>query len=121
MSIRREERGKGAGERGTLDLRQKGLQRPQAYVAIWRQAAQGEKENATDLVFLGSCFDILPSFVAKLKSTKYCITSAVLITSALQCPANHFVMQTSVYVHARKCSKSKSKSKMSKKKKCILK
>lgn len=33
-----------------------------------------KKENATDLVFLGYCFDILCSFVAKPKTSKRRIT-----------------------------------------------
>lgn len=64
MSIRRGERG------GAWICAKKVLLRPQAYVAMWRQAAQGEKENAVDLVFLGFCFDILRSLLQNQKPLK---------------------------------------------------
>lgn len=66
MSIRRGERRGGGGEDAWTRAK-KVLLRSQAYVAMWRQAAQGGKENAADLVFLGCCFDILRSLFQNQK------------------------------------------------------
>lgn len=84
------------------------LLRPRAYVAVWRQAAQGETENGFGVSWSLITQNQKPLNIILLKDMKAVPYSSehptwgVIIPSVLKYPAYHVVMQISMYVHTHR-------------------